>query len=245
MKINCVIVDDEALARRGLEKYVKEIEFLELKGVCKNAMQVNTVLNEEKIDLLFLDIEMPMISGIDFLKSLKVAPKVIFTTAYSEYAIDSFEFDVVDYLIKPISFERFLQASNKAYQQIAKETKPEAIIKQATEKEAEEEYIFVKTDKQLVKVKLDDILYIESMQNYIRIITEKETHITLVPLKKILEILPENNFIQIHKSYIISKSKVEAISGNQAVIGETKIHIARSFKEDVIKSLTEDKILKK
>ncbi|HRK55372.1 MAG TPA: LytTR family DNA-binding domain-containing protein [Cyclobacteriaceae bacterium] len=244
MKINCVIVDDEALARKGLEKYVNEIEFLSLKGVCKNAMEVNTILNNEKIDLLFLDIEMPMISGIDFLKSLNTTPKIIFTTAYSEYAVESFAFDVVDYLIKPISLERFLQASNKAYKQITKENIPKSTSLKSLEKE-DDEFIFVKTEKQLARVRLDDILYVESMQNYIRIHCEKESHLILVPLKKIIEILPSNKFIQIHKSYIVSKSKVVAISGNQVVLGNTKIQIARSFKDEVIKSLTEDKILKK
>jgi DNA-binding LytR/AlgR family response regulator len=244
MKIKCIIVDDEALARKGLQKYVEEIEFLDLRGICKNAMQVNTILNEEKIDLLFLDIEMPVISGIDFLKSLKSAPKVIFTTAYSEYAIDSFEFDVIDYLIKPVSFERFLQASNKAFRHIVANTKKEEAPMPIAGPD-EEDFIFVKTDKQLVKVKHDEILYIESMQNYIQIILENEKHITLVPLKKIMEILPRNKFIQIHKSYVVSKSKVEAISGSQVVVGNHKIQIARSFKEEVIQSLTQDKILKK
>ncbi len=244
MNINCVIVDDEALARKGLEQYVKKIEFLKLVGICKNAMQVNTLINEENIDLLFLDIEMPMISGIEFLKSLKSTPKVIFTTAYSEYAIDSFEFDVVDYLVKPISFERFLQASNKAYRQIAREKQKEQIVKEPEIKE-EEDFIFIKADNRLVKVMLNDILYVESMQNYIRIITKSENLITLVPLKKIRELLPEKDFIQIHKSFIVAKSKVEAISGNQVVIGDHKIKIARTSRDATIKALTAEKILKK
>ncbi len=242
MKINCIIVDDESLARKGLEKYVKEIEDLELKGVCKNAMQANTIINNEKIDLLFLDIEMPMISGIDFLNSLKHTPKIIFTTAYSEYAIESFEFDVVDYLVKPISFERFLQAANKAYRFIS--DKPPTVIQGKTE-EKEEEFIFVKTDKQLVKILLKNILFVESMQNYIRIHTIDNSHITLVPLKKVFDILPEKDFIQVHKSYVISKSKVEAIVGNQILMGAHKIPIGRSLKEEVLEILVKNKILKK
>jgi len=242
MKINCVIVDDEALARKGLEKYVKEIDFLNLKGMCKNAMEANSILNIEDIDLLFLDIEMPMLSGIDFLKTLKNTPKIIFTTAYSEYAIESFEFDVVDYLVKPISFERFLQAANKAHRLISK-TSP--VEEKVVAVEKEEEFIFIKADKQLVRIKLKDILYVESMQNYIRIHTNTKYYTTLVPLKKILEMLPKKNFIQVHKSFIVSKFKVDAIAGNQILMNDFKVPIGRSLREEVISSLVKDKILKK
>lgn len=242
MKINCIIVDDEALARKGLEKYVKEIGFLELVGVCKNAMQANSLLNSEKIDLIFLDIEMPMLSGIDFLKALKQTPKIIFTTAYSEYALDSFEFDVLDYLVKPISFERFLQAANKAHRHITEVTP--VVVKEAVP-EKEEGYIFIKTDKQLIKIVLNDILFVEAMQNYIRIFTRNEAYMTLVPLKKILEILPVDGFIQVHKSYLIAKSKVDAIIGNQLLIGDHKIPIGRSMREEVLSALVGNKVLKK
>ncbi len=242
MKINCIIVDDEALARKGLVKYVKEIDFLELKGICKNAMEANTMINEDKIDLLFLDIEMPMISGLDFLKSLKNAPKVIFTTAYSEYAIESFEFEVVDYLVKPISFERFLQAANKAHRLLAKENQTSPAPVSA---EKEDEYIFLKTDKQLVKIFLKDVLFVQSLQNYIKVYTTKNTHLTLVPLKKMYDILENKEFIQVHKSFIIAKPKVDAIIGNQIIIGEHRIPIGRSLKEEVLKELVSDKVLKR
>ncbi len=243
MKINCLIVDDEALARKGLEKYVMEIDFLELKGICKNAIEANSIINQQKIDLLFLDIEMPMLTGIDFLKSLKDSPKVIFTTAYSNYAIESFEFDVIDYLVKPISFERFLQAANKAHKRIGIENPSPKTQEPAKEKEAE--FIFIKTDKQLVKVFLDDILFVQSMQNYSRIVTKETAHLTLVPLKKVSEILPDSEFLQVHKSYIIAKSKVEVILGNQIIIGEHKIPISRGIKDDVISILVGKRILKK
>lgn len=242
MKINCIIVDDEALARKGLEKYVKEIGFLELVGVCKNAMQANSLLNSEKVDLIFLDIEMPMLNGIDFLKALKQTPKIIFTTAYSEYALDSFEFDVLDYLVKPISFERFLQAANKAHRHIAGVT---PVVVKETVPEKEEDYIFIKTDKQLIKIILNDILFVEAMQNYIRVFTKNEAHMTLVPLKKILDILPVDGFIQVHKSYLIAKNKVDAIIGNQLLIGDHKIPIGRSMREEVLSTLVGGKILKK
>lgn len=242
MKIKCLIIDDESLARKGLEKYVKEIDFLDLKGVCKNAMEANSILNAEKIDLLFWDIEMPMLTGIEFLKSLRAAPKVIFTTAYSNYAIDSFEFDVIDYLVKPISFERFLQASNKAFRLIKGNAVPAPVMNQVKKEAA---YIFIKTDKQLVKVMLDEILFVQAMQNYSRVVTKNETLLTLVPLKKVLEILPPHQFLQIHKSYLIAKTQIEAIAGNQIIIGEHKIPIGRSMKEDVIRILVGEKVLKK
>ena len=242
MKINCIIVDDEALARNGLKKYVNEIHFLELKGACKNAMEAIQVLKEERVDLMFLDIQMPMLSGIELLKSLKNTPKVIFTTAYSQYAIESFEFDVLDYLVKPISFDRFLQASNKAYRFIF-ENLPLVTDKQ--EPTDEGSFIFLKTDKQLVKILLDEILFVESLQNYIRVHTTTKAYVALVPLKKVLEFLPSKDFIQVHKSYIISRMKVEAIVGNQIIIGDHKIPIARSLKEEIINLLVKGKILKK
>ena len=242
MKIKCIIVDDEAIARKGLEKYIRQIDFLELKGICKNAIQANALVNEKKIDLLFLDIEMPMISGLDFLKSLKDAPKVIFTTAYSEYALDSFEFDVVDYLVKPVSFERFLQAANKAHRLISEKTPVE---EKGPAPKKEDGFIFIKTDKQLVKIIFKDILFVESMQNYIRIFMGSESHLTLVPLKRIIELLPADDFLQVHKSFLVSKNKVEAIVGNQLIISEHKIPIGRSVREEVLSSLVKGKILKR
>ena len=152
MKISCIIVDDEAIARRGLKSYVETIDFLDLKGTCINAMQANTLIKTEQIDLLFLDIEMPLITGMDFLKSLTHPPKVIFTTAYSEYAIDSFEFDVIDYLVKPISPERFLQACNKAYS-VFESIGPKASTVSGTAQKEEQDYLFVRVDKELIKNK--------------------------------------------------------------------------------------------
>ena len=242
MNISCLIIDDEALARKGLEKYVKEIDFLDLKGVCKNALEANSIISRESVDVLFLDIEMPMLSGIEFLKTIKSNPKVIFTTAYSNYAIESFEFDVIDYLVKPISFDRFLQAANKAYRLIRTEQNSTVSSEDAP---AEKDFLFIKTDGQLSKVFLADILFVEAMQNYCRVHTLKDSLMTLVPLKKVAEILPRNDFLQVHKSFIVSKSKIEAIVGNQVIIGSHKIPIARSLKDEVLKILTQGRILKK
>ena len=244
MKINCIIVDDESIARKGLKKYVDAIYFLDLKGTCINAMQANSLLKTEKIDLVFLDIEMPLITGLDFLKSLSNPPKVIFTTAYSEYAIDSFQFDVIDYLVKPISPERFLQACNKAYKVF--EVNTSQTTNSIFEKEQDEEHLFVKVNKELIKIKHDDILFIEGMQNYIKIYTgSTHYYMVLVPLKNVFSMLPEMLFYQVHKSYIVALNKVQAISGNQLIISENKIPISRNKKEEVLKLLTNNKILKK
>lgn len=243
MKINCIIVDDESIARKGLKKYVESIDFLSLKGTCMNAMQANSLLKMHEIDLIFLDIEMPLITGMDFLKSLANPPKVIFTTAYSEYAIDSFQFDVIDYLVKPISPERFLKACNKAYSIFESNIPQEAII--SIKKTKEQDYLFVKVDKELIKIKFDEILYIEGMQNYIRIHTDSSNFMVLVPLKNVFNLLPVKHFYQIHKSYIVALNKVQAISGNQLIISNHKIPISRNKKEEIVKVLTENKILKK
>lgn len=234
--LRCIIVDDEPLARQGLQGYVEQVDFLDLKAVCKNAIQANTILQQEAIDLIFLDIEMPKLTGINFLKSLQNPPFVIFTTAYSEYALEGYQFDVVDYLLKPISFERFLQACNKALRLIAKSDTNEA---------TNEDYIFVKTDKQLVKLNIADILFVEGMQNYILIHTEKEKLMTLVPLKNVFDLLSETNFIQVHRSYIVAKSKIEAIVGNQILVGGKHIPLSTRMRKQVLDLLTDGRLLNK
>jgi len=236
-KLTCLIIDDEPIARQGLENYVAQIDFLDLKGVCKNAMQANTILKEQSIDLLFLDIEMPMLSGIDFLKTTINPPAVIFTTAYSKYALEGYQFDVIDYLLKPISFDRFLLAANKALRLLGPK-------KQVSEKE-EAAYIFVKTDKQLVKINIAEILYIEGMQNYIIFHTNKEKIMALVPLKNIFDLLSETDFIRIHKSFIVAKDKVESIVGNQVAIADKLLPISTRMRKEVVERLTGNRLLKK
>lgn len=240
MKINCIIVDDESLARKGLNEYTKSIDFLNVVGVCKNAMEADAILRKEQVDLLFLDIEMPLISGMDFLKTLPHPPKVIFTTAYSEYALDSFAFDVIDYLVKPISFERFLKAANKAYK-VFSDKKQEAV----PESNDRQNYFFAKVDKEFVKIKYHEILYIQGMQNYVNIVCEGHTKMVLIPLKNVFGSLPEDQFLQVHRSFIVNKEKIEAISGNQLLIKDDKIPLSRHLKESVVDELTKNKILKK
>ena len=237
-QLTCLIIDDEPIARQGLENYVQQIDFLDLKGICKNAMQANTILKEQSIDLLFLDIEMPMLSGIDFLKTTANPPAVIFTTAYSKYALEGYQFDVIDYLLKPISFDRFLLAANKALRLL----KPK---QQDHEKEEENPYIFVKTDKQLVKLNIAEILYIEGMQNYIIFHTTKEKVMALVPLKNIFDLLSETDFIKIHKSYVVAKDKIETIVGNQVSIADKLLPISTRMRKEVVEKLTGNRLLKK
>lgn len=242
MKINCIIVDDESIARKGLKNYIESIDFLDLKGEAINAIQANSLIKTEPVDLIFLDIEMPLISGMDFLKSLSNPPKVIFSTAYSEYALESFEFDVIDYLVKPISPERFLQACNKAFNVFNAKGGLKSPPKEAT---TEQDYLFIRVDKELLRVRYDDILFIEGMQNYVKIFTSSDSHVVLVPLKNVLHLLPGNLFYQVHKSYIIALNKVQAISGNQLIINDKKIPVSRSKKEEIVKILTNNRILKK
>lgn len=238
MNIKCLIIDDEPLAREGLEKYVQQIDFLALKGICKNALQANLILQQEPIDLIFLDIEMPGLSGLELLKSLPHAPFVIFTTAYPQYALDGYQFNAIDYLVKPISFERFLQAINKAWRLLARQHTGAA-------SQQEHAFIFVKTDKRLVKLSIEDILFIEGMQNYIVIHTAQEKLMILAPLKNILDLLPADTFLQIHKSYIVSINKVEAIEGNELILPNHKIPISARMRPQVLDFLTKNRILKK
>ncbi len=237
-QLTCLIIDDEPIARQGLENYVQQIDFLDLKGICKNAMQANTILTEQTIDLLFLDIEMPMLSGIDFLKTTANPPAVIFTTAYSEYALEGYQFDVIDYLLKPISFDRFLLATNKALRLLAPN-------KQDRGKQKEAPYIFVKTDKQLVKLNIKEILYVEGMQNYIIFHTTKEKIMALVPLKNIFDLLSETAFIKVHKSFVVAKDKVEKIIGNQVSIADKLLPISTRMRKEVVEKLTGNRLLKK
>lgn len=234
--LQCLIVDDEPIGREALARYVAEIDFLQLEGSCKSAMEANNVLLEQSIDLVFLDIQMPLMSGMEWLETLSSSPLIIFTTAHPEYAIKSYQFDVVDYLLKPISFQRFLQAANKA-----RRFRPA----QAPAPKEGEDYIFVKSDQQLVKVEVQEILYIESMQNYILFHTPTEKIMTLAPLKQALEMLPKEQFLRVHKSYVVAKDKVEAIEGNLLVMGVKKVPVSVRMRKGVIDELMRGKLLRK
>lgn len=225
MKIKCIITDDEPIARKGLQGYVGKIDFLELVAVCEDAIHLNAALKEKDTDLIFLDIEMPGVSGIDFLKNVSNPPKVIFTTAYEKYAIAGYELDVLDYLLKPIPFERFLKASNKAFDYF-----------NAAERKAET-YFFVKAGNRLEKINFSEILFVEAMENYVAIYLTGKKIVIYSTLKGILESLPANDFIQSHKSYIVNKNAIKSIEGNILNISVYQIPVSKYMKEEVLKKI--------
>lgn len=234
MKIRCLIVDDEPLAQDILETYIQKVPDLELVGKCPNAVEARQVLKTEQINLLFLDIQMPEITGLDFMKSLNNPPNVIFTTAYANYAVEGFNLNAVDYLLKPISFDRFLKAINKI------ENKLGSGINNGGQDSGindPDDYVFVKTDKKMVKVKYKDIQYIEGLKDYVMIYTDDGRHVTLMTMKSLQEQLPEKMFKRVHKSYIISVDKINAVIGHMVEIdGASKlIPIGNSYKDDFFK----------
>ena len=226
--LQCVIADDEPIARQILENYIESIPNLELVASCKNAFDVMAVLQEQTVDILFLDINMPKLSGISLLKTLQQKPNVIITTAYPEYAVEGFELSVTDYLLKPFSLERFLQAISKVSQKSALQT--ETVI---THREDPATSLFVKSDKKIIKINFTDIQYIEAYGNYIKIFTDKMT-LTPQTLSDFLEKLP-NDFLRIHKSYIINFNQLKLIDGNQVLLqNEVKLPIGKSYRKAVL-----------
>jgi DNA-binding LytR/AlgR family response regulator len=219
-QLNCLIIDDEPIAREGIAGYCNEVSSLNVVALCKNVLQANHYLENNQIDLIFLDINMPIVSGIDWLKDLKNSPSIIMTTAYEEYALESFMYNVLDYLVKPISFERFLQAVTKVNNYYFHKTKNEVL--------------FLKSEKQLKKIYVNDILFAEAMQNYIKVVTLEETIITHMTLMSFKDQLPKDSFIQTHKSYIVSKYKVDKIIENQLIIGAYAIPISVRLKRTVL-----------
>jgi len=226
-KISCVITDDEPFARKGLQGYVEKIVFFDLKGVCEDAIQLSDMLQKQSVDLLFLDIQMPHITGVEFLRAMRNPPKVIFTTAYQQYAIDGFELDVMDYLLKPIPYERFLKAAWKARDYFALREQPESSVP----------YIFVKANGKLEKITFNEILFIEGMENYVAIYLENKKIVTHATIKSLLEKLPSKQFIQTHKSYVIASDRVDTIEGNTLHIGQYKVPMSKYLREEVLGQL--------
>lgn len=235
-KLTCIAVDDEYLALNIIEDYVKKISVLNLAGKYKSALTALEALQEKPIDIIFLDIQMPDLTGIEFIKTMPVKPKVILTTAYEQYALEGYELDIVDYLLKPIRFERFLRAVNKAADRIKLERGEQSIENTPdTKKQIAKNYFFIKTGYKSLKVKFDDILYIEGLKEYVNIYTEQKKFTKLASLKSLENELPSDAFIRIHKSYIVAIDKVDAIFGNTIEINEHKLPVGRSFKENVQK----------
>jgi len=242
-KITCLVVDDEPLAREGLTEYVKKIPFLELVGTCESALELIEKLNSVSVNAIFLDIKMPQLSGIEFLRSFPSSsrPFVILTTAYSEYAIEGYELDVVDYLVKPISFSRFLKSAHKLQERINDSNKIEK-----TQNQEVPTFFFIKTDTRLEKIYFKEILFIESKRNYIEIQTEKRgIFTTYLTLQQAEEELPKSDFLRIQKSFIVYKNAVESIEGNLVIIKDKKIPISRNNSEQIINELTQNRLLKK
>ena len=233
MKIKCLIVDDETLAQKVIEKYVADIASLEVVGKAKNAMQALEVLNNKDVDLMFLDINMPKMSGLSFLRTLKNPPIIIITTAYREYAYEGFELDVIDYLNKPFSFERFLKAINKVQEKMkASSGASNYVLDEPARQQIDESFIFVKSEKTTYKINLKDILFIESVGDYVKIYTQDKVIMTYQTLKKLETMLSATHFPRVHKSYIVSISKINSFEGNQINIADQMIPIGRNYKQN-------------
>lgn len=245
--INVIIVDDEPLAQDVLETYIEKVPEFNLVKKCNNAFEANEALKNEEIDLMFLDIQMPQLTGIDFLKTLSRPPLVIFTTAYSNYALEGFELNALDYLLKPISMERFMKAVNKAQEQLELQSR-EAIgdAKPATIEETGPDFFFVKADKKLVKVNFDDILYIEGLKDYVIIRMDHDRVITLQTMKSLEEKLPSNMFRRIHRSYIVNVDQITALVGNMVEVmekGQAKhLPIGKNYRDELLEIVNKNKL---
>lgn len=233
MKIKCIITDDEPMARKGLRGYIEKIDFLTLTGECEDAIQLNTLLKTQQVDLIFLDIEMPEMTGLELLSNLTNPPKVIIVSAYEQYALKGYEFEVVDYLLKPVSFDRFLKSANRIHDLLQ------------TEQKDADDYIFVKSDKQLKKILFRDILFIESMENYVIIQTVSSKEIVYTTLKQIHESLPQDIFQQTHRSYIVNIDQVNAIDGNLLNVNSHKIPVARNLRDNVFNLILNNRLITK
>jgi len=243
--INVIIVDDEPLALDVLETYIDKIPDLNLVKKCSNALEANAALKEHDIDLMFLDIQMPQLTGIDFLRTLAKPPKVIFTTAYANYAVEGFELNAVDYLLKPISLDRFMKAVNKAQEQINLENQDAAPAPVAASVD-EEDFIFVKADKKLIKVNYRDIIYIEGLKDYVIIRMNSSRIITLQTMKSLEQKLPVSIFKRIHRSYIVNIQKIQAVQGNMVEVIEKNqakhLPIGKNYREELLEIINKNRL---
>ena len=239
MKLKCIVVDDEPVARKLLKEYIDDIAFLEMSGEADNPLKAQGILEKEPIDLIFLDINMPKLSGIEFLRASHSLPMVILTTAYAEHALDGFSLDVLDYLVKPFSFERFLKACNKA--------KDYHELKIGAERKATMpgNYFFVKCNGRIEKVLYDELLFVEASLNYVTLHTTKGKMLVYLTIGGMMEDLPSKLFIKVHKSFIVNIQKINSIEGNLLHIGKAEIPISQKSSDDVMKLILKDKMLKR
>ncbi len=224
MKISCIIVDDEPISRDILRKYIGDIPELELRAECQDAFEANRHLAENQTDLIFLDINMPRLSGVSFARSLKAAPLIIFTTAYPEYAVEGFDLNAVDYLVKPFSFERFLKAANKAL----------SIMADASPAQPADSTILVRSDKKIYSIKHDAIQFIEGCGDYIKVHTEDKTLVVHDTMKGFVSTLPLEQFMRVHKSYAVNISKVEYLDGNTIHISDSSLQVSPQHREELL-----------
>ncbi len=236
--MNVILVDDEPLAQEVVETHISKFPSLHLVAKCSNAVEALHALQQNDIDLMFLDIQMPQISGIDFLKTLPNPPKVILTTAFSEYAMDGYDLNVVDYLLKPISFDRFAKAVNKAISQESKASDQEPV---GSSKDSAD-YIFVKADKKLIKIHFNDIFYIEGLKDYVILHTPTGRVVTLQTMKSLETKLPQDLFMRIHRSYIVNLGNITIIEGNTIQIGKKIIPIGKNYKDTLLEMVNQNRL---
>jgi DNA-binding LytR/AlgR family response regulator len=234
-KIRCLAVDDEPPALDVLKKYITGVESLELMGTCAHAIEALNFIRQNPVDLIFLDIQMPQILGTDFLRTLKKPPKVIFTTAFRKFALEGFELDAVDYLLKPISFERFLKAVNKVMDVSFNGTF--SFDSDPSSNHPNDQHIYFRSDRKMIKVLLSDIIYIESLKDYIKVVATSGVIITKQSISSVERILPKDRFLRIHRSFIISMNRVESFSNELVWLGKTELPISRMYRSEVNKIL--------
>jgi DNA-binding LytR/AlgR family response regulator len=228
-KINCLIVDDEPIARDIIKTYCGHLEHLHVVASCVNALEAKAILQQQPVDILFLDINMPVMDGISFVKTMRTPPQIIFTTAYKEYAVDAFDLAACDYLLKPFSFDRFIIAVDKATEKLQGSSTPKS--------SGAEDFIFIKTDGRIYKVSYEDLLYAEAQGNYTKIVTTSSTLLPKMPFSSFEELLPGALFLRSHRSFIINKSKISHLEGNRVFIANTEIPIGTNYKEALLKEL--------
>ena len=226
-KLSCIIVDDEPIARKILQEFVEQIPFIDLQGKFENAMKTEAYLRNNAADIIFLDIEMPKISGLQLLQKINIESMVILTTAFPQYALEGYELDIIDYLLKPFAFSRFLKAVHKAKDYYQMKTKTTGTLAPS--------YIFIKSEKRIEKIELNEILYAESIGNYVSVYTERKKIIAYLTMKSLESQLPSDDFIKIHQSYLVNCSKIDAIEGNEIKIMGKSLPMSRNYREMVMK----------
>ena len=242
MKFNCLIVDDEPLARSLLSDYVRKVPQLNLVDTLSSALQVMDALHKNEIDLMFLDVQMPDLTGISLLKALQKKPLIVLTTAYSEYALEGYELDVADYLLKPITFERFLRAVDKVTQRLNERSAPVPIAASKPPVETTQPFVFVKDGTKLIKVRIDEILYVEGLKDYVTIHTKAQKIVSLQRLKTLEEELPPDKFIRVHNSFIVAFNAIDVIHKNDVQIGSAMIPIGETYKKSFREFIDRNKI---